>query len=105
MGQPVTTRVVERVVRLEVGNLNRRVMRRLGQMDMTTAELADRLGVSRPRVSLLINSQELTVEAFERLTAALEVTPEWWETPVGRTPTSEPNAAGALMARVKKQVR
>jgi plasmid maintenance system antidote protein VapI len=101
VAEPAQTRVVERRVRLVVEQLTRRVMLRLGELDLTTEELAGRMAISRPRLSLLIHSEELTAEAFDRLTAALEVDPSWWELPIAREFSQRPDPAGALLARVK----
>ncbi len=88
-------------MRLTVDQFTRRVHLRLGQLDLTTADLAKRLGVNRSRISQLINQEEITAQAFERLTVALEVEPGWWVVPIGRpAPSEKPDPAAALLARV-----
>lgn len=89
---------------LVVDQLSRRVMVRLGELNLTTEDLGKILGVSRPRISSLIHREELTVEAFERLTRALKVDRAWWEKPIARTFERPPDAAAAILARVRKMV-
>jgi transcriptional regulator with XRE-family HTH domain len=94
------TAIIERRVRCTVTALRRRVFDRLGELGLTSEDLAQRMGVARPRVSLLIHSEELTAEMFERLTEALEVTADWWQRPIFKPTGGDP--AGAMVARVKE---
>lgn len=99
---PDETRIVERRTRLVVDQMSRRVMKRMGQLRITAVELGERMGVSRPRVSQLMHGDEMTVVMFDRLTVALEVTPEWWLKPVGRKYAKRPDPAAAMVERVKR---
>ncbi len=86
---------------LEVDQLTRRVMHRLGEMNLTIADLAARLGVSRPYISKLIHGGEMTASAFERLSGALGVDLEWWQRPIGLRFARRPDPAGAMLDRVR----
>lgn len=89
-------------MRETVDDMLRRVHTRLGQMDMTTDDLADRMGVSRPRVSQLINGEEITAHMFERLTVALDVEPGWWQVPIARPSAVRPDPAQAMFDSADK---
>lgn len=93
-------------MRLTVDQFTRRVHLRLGQLDITQVDLAKKMRVNRSRISQLINKAEITGEAFDRLTVALKVKPEWWALPIDRPPPSEkPDPAAAMLARVDEITR
>lgn len=97
------TRIVVKATALEVDQLRRRVMVQIGKLNLTLDDLAVRLGVSRPRVSRLINSPEITRAAFDRLSVALGVDDGWWSKPIARQ-VRKRSAARVLRDRAKKTV-
>lgn len=97
------TPVVERRVRLVITELPRRVSLRLGQMGITTSELARRMGCSRPFVSRMMHRPRLTLEAFQRLTVALEVDEAWWLEPL-ENPRPRVSAGARLEAAARRVV-
>ena len=78
------TNIVERRVVRRVDWFARRVSRRLAQLGMNMDDLAEKLGVSRPRVSAVLLRGDVTVDMFERISDALGVAPDWWDEPVAR---------------------
>ena len=79
----------------------RRVGLRLDDLDWTMDELAEKLGMSRPRVSQIIHAETITEDVWERLSEALSMTMEDWETPFP-TPGPMPSIYEAQRARAKE---
>jgi len=97
-------RVMERRVRLVVDQLPRRFYVGLQERGLSVSEVARRLRVSRPVVYRWVHAGEITVEALERLSAALGVDEAWWQRPLPPPPKAL-DAASVIASRVAEKTR
>lgn len=102
-GAPVLL-VREIVTRWQITEMPRRVSRRCTELGITYGEIAQRMGVSRPRVSFLTNRGTMSREFFRRLCDALELeeTDSRWFTPLPEIMTAE-DGAQKIIAKARER--
>lgn len=79
-----------------------RVELRAAELGLTLGEVAQRMGISRPRLSALYSEATITREAFARLSSALEMTLELWERELAKVPKV---SAEKMQKSVRRKMR
>lgn len=67
------TKITEKVTRYEIPNLAHRVHRAAASKGLSLTEVADLMNVHPSRISILIHSESITLDAYQRICKALQI--------------------------------